>query len=160
MHTLLRLEGTPPLPAIAATREYVRALYDTWLGNPELSARVAMAAHELLENVAKYASAEPRRLETEVVRRGARECVRIWTTNAATSERIAMLQGILTELNESADPFDTYVRFITRSSESSEESCLGLARIRAEAGMTLECSVSGSEVTICAEAPLKSGADS
>ncbi len=157
MRTFLRLEGAPSVPMIAATREYVRSLYDSWLGNPDLSERVAMVAHELLENLGKYATGEPRELETELARRDGRCYVRIRTTNSAASEQIAVLRDVVDELRASTDPLETYRRFVTRSSKSSVGSCLGLARIHAEANMSVSYSIAGSEVTIIAEVALESG---
>jgi hypothetical protein len=144
---------------IETTREFVRGVYDVLLGDSDLSWRVAMATHELLENLDKYASAGFREFEIGLVERNGQRFVRIRTTNRSTPERLAVLRSVLNEVGGSSDPFRTYIEYMVRSSKSRSKSGLGLARIRAEARMEIRHVISGNQVTITAESPAESGMD-
>ncbi len=139
---------------IAATRQFVQNVYDDLLGDPDTSSKVALAAHELLENLAKYASGGDMDLEVSIVRHDNQDFVRIRTRNQAAPEQLAALTHTLDEIRAAQDPLATYIDFIARTAECDVGSGLGLARIRVEADMSLQYDISGSEVTVLAETPV------
>ena len=151
VRTSLVLDGPPPTRVISATRRFVQEVYENLLDDPEMGSRVALAAHELLENLAKYARGGSLQLLVELVQRDGQSHVRIKTKNLADAEEIRELKQVLDELGEAQYPFKTYVDFIARSAESDVGSGLGLARVRAEADMNIRYAVSGDEVTVFAE---------
>jgi hypothetical protein len=116
-----------------------------------------MVAHELLENLTKYAGDGPVRLEVEVQSHQDRHQVKITSTNQASTERLAELQLILEEISETREPRATYLRYMADSVAKVEGSRLGLARIRAEGEMEIQYTLHGNEITICAQASFYSG---
>ena len=147
----LRLDGPPPARVIAATRQFLQSIYEDLLDDPDTSSRVALAAHELLENLAKYSSGGDMDLEVSIVRRDQQDFVRIRTRNRSSPEQLAALTRTLDEIRAARDPLSGYLDFIARSAQSDLGSGLGLARIRAEADMSLQYDITGTEVTVVAE---------
>jgi hypothetical protein len=60
------------------------------------------------------------------------------------------------ELRAATDPIAYYDRLIRATAPVLGSSGLGLARIRAEAGLDVDCSVSGREVSIVVQATMRS----
>jgi hypothetical protein len=152
--TKLVLSGIPSAALITATRRFVQEMYNGLLSDPETSARVALATHELMENLAKYASGGDGELEIGLIQRDGQDYVRIKTTNCATEAEVRELRRVLDQIRESRDPLKTYLEFIANSVASTGRSGLGLVRVRAEAEMDLSYSISKSQVTIVAETPV------
>jgi hypothetical protein len=121
--------------------------------------RVAMVAHELLENVVKYSIDGTRSLDV-VVRREPRSgsvadgddqgIVRIETRNLAIDRHREGVVQLIERLQAAESACDVYDELILSCPER-DESGLGLARIPAEADMTLSCSSEGLRITIAAE---------
>jgi hypothetical protein len=111
---------------------------------------IAMTAHELLENVIKYSDAGESGFEIEVCNTGGHAQARIRTHNAAAPQRAEQLEGVVKRIVQAEDPMALYDELICASVDSVG-SGLGLARIRAEAGMSLRCSVDAGYVAIVAE---------
>jgi hypothetical protein len=120
------------------------------LDDADATSRVAMAAHELMENVAKYSSGGEGSVEVELSQRNGQSYVQVSTKNRASAEQRATLQQLIAELSGAADPVAYYDAVIAKSARS-RGSGLGLARIRAEGKMDVGLSIEGDEVTICAE---------
>jgi anti-sigma regulatory factor (Ser/Thr protein kinase) len=117
---------------------------------PYLADRVALATHELLENVAKYA--EDRhgvlRLVSRAEGSGQRRLT-VSVTNRTAPEHIERVKAIFADIEQAPDPMVHYLALLGRRSAVGE-SGIGLARIRAECGMNLSLSVDGNEVRIAA----------
>ncbi len=152
----MRLSRPPPVRLVAATRRLVQAVCDEVLADPDTGCQVAMAAHELLENLAKHASSGAMEFEVTLVRRDGQDYVRIRTRNRATPTQLSDLSATLRAVETSVDPYRTYVQFLHRSATRVDGSGLGLARIRAEADMKITHSICGDEVTLFAELPVES----
>ena len=136
---------------ISRTSRYVCDFYSHVLADPDASARVMLAAHELLENAAKYSSDGLGHLLIELTQKGGKHVVRIRTSNRARPDRLGELREFFEESLRYSDAIALYDRIIARSAERAVGSGLGLARIRAEGEMELTFSVQGDEVTITAE---------
>jgi len=123
---------------ISSTRIFVASFFGHSYGDADFSDRVAMAAHELLENAAKYSSSmdAPIRCSFSVEE----TCVRVEVQNHAHPEHLPVLQEDFHAVTQ-GDPLEIYIQRMQRS-VTSEKSQLGLARIRYEGdatlGMTLE----------------------
>jgi hypothetical protein len=115
-----------------------------------------MAAHELMENVAKYSSGGEGSVAVELSERNGQNYVQVSTKNRATPEQRATLQQLIAELRGAADPLAYYDAVIAKSARS-KGSGLGLARIRAEGHMEVDLSIEGDEVTISAQASVAKG---
>jgi hypothetical protein len=154
--TALCLNRPPAICLIRSTRSYIQE-FCRQLASPDTSSRVALAAHELLENLAQHASAGPMRIDVDIVEHDGCDYLRIQTSNRAEPKQLDRLVDVLREVTEAPEAWPMYLRFIARTAEQSEGSGLGLARIRAEADMQIGYAISGDHVTICAETPVSAG---
>ena len=80
---------------VSPTRRILEAKLAPVLEDEDAIFRVAMTAHELLENAAKYASDGKARLEVRVTPRGEDAIVRVVVTNNSTREHIDELGDLL-----------------------------------------------------------------
>jgi hypothetical protein len=130
----------------------VKDFYEGLLADPDLTSRVALTTHELLENTAKYSSDGVTHMQVAVSEREGQCYVQIRTRNRVTPDRLAELTQFIDEISAAPDPVALYYEFIARTAERPEGSGLGLARIRAEGEMELAYTVEEDQVTIVAEA--------
>jgi hypothetical protein len=138
-------------PAIVSpTRRLIEAKLAPALGDDDAVFRVAMAAHELLENAAKYASDGKARLVLEVSPQGPDAAVRVAVTNNASEENIRNLRMCYAEMNAAADPMAHYFALMRRNAREGALSRLGLARIRAEGEMDIAVDIAGATVKVLA----------
>jgi len=126
------------------------------IGDRETTSRLHMAAHELVENVLKYGSTPEVGLEFELERGDDSSIVRLRTRNTAAPEQLEEVTRRVMELRAATDPIAYYDQLIRATAPVLGTSGLGLARIRAEAGLDVDCSVSGREVSIVVQATMRS----
>jgi hypothetical protein len=146
----LSLDPNPRMVSIV--RRFVEETFEKLVGDPDAIFRISMAAHELLENGAKYAMTRRAVLRVALDDKEDGPGVQIAITNDTTKEHVERLKARVAEIAASQDPFALYQQLMRRSSKMREESGLGLARIRAEGEMTLALEVTGTTVTILASA--------
>lgn len=149
----LRLKNPPSAHMITTTRRFIEELCEPPLG-ADASSRVAMAVHELMENLAKYAEDGSMRLGVDVLSQESEYQICITAANRASPERLDALEQILKDIASSADPHATHLRYMNQSVHRKEGSGLGLTRISAEGDMRIGYSRVGDEITIRAEARL------
>ena len=147
----IRFDYRPRVQLIASTRALVTDMCHQLLDDADATSRVAMTAHELMENVAKYSSSGEGSVEVELTQRNGQNYVQVSTKNRASPEQCAHLQHLIDELRGADDPIAYYDAVIAKSARS-KGSGLGLARIRAEAHMDVALSIEGDQVTILAQA--------
>jgi len=147
----LRLGGPPSVLMIRSTRTFFDRFCAPLVG-PDASSRVGMVAHEFLENLAKYSDGGPVELGVEVIPIEDHFRVRITTVNR--TPRVSEVVRVLGDVSNSPDPAAKYVEYMHSAVARAEGSGLGLVRIRAEGGMEIRYTVSGDQITICAEALL------
>jgi two-component sensor histidine kinase len=135
---------------VSPTRRILEAKLGPVLDDEDAIFRVAMTAHELLENAAKYASDGQARLQVRVTPRGDDAIVRVTVTNASTAEHIAELGRCYAEMNAAADAMAHYFTLMRENAKAGVVSRLGLARVRAEGEMEIEVDIQGSTVKIVA----------
>lgn len=126
------------------------------IGDRETTSRLHMAAHELVENVLKYGSTPEVGLEFELERGEQHSIVRLRTRNTASPQQLEEVIRRVQELRAATDPVAYYDRLIRSTAPVLGVSGLGLARIRAEAGLDVDCSVNGQEVSIVVQATMRS----
>jgi two-component sensor histidine kinase len=152
----IRFDRPPLVRMITSARRFVEELYEPLVG-PDAASRMAMVAHELMENMAKYAHIGPVQLEVEYTPRGEAAQLRIAATNPATPDQLAALERVVCEVSTATDPRAMYLAFMKSSVARSAGSGLGLARIRAEGEMQVRFTRSEECITIYAEASVASG---
>jgi hypothetical protein len=109
-----------------------------------------MVAHELAENTAKYSTGSEVTLEIELEATTGATRVQIRTRNHTSPERLNEVVRRIGELALTEDPAAHYDRLLEESLGQHGVSGLGLARIRAESGLDLACSVEGDALTLTA----------
>ncbi len=144
----------PNVELVSVVRRFISSVYDRLFDDADAAARVALAAHELLENAVRYASDNVTGLRIELASGGAQSVVTITTKNRASEEDAVKTQGLIREIAGEPDPFRLYQAKMRATAGSKEGSGLGLARVRAEADMTLRCDREGDLITVTARAEL------
>jgi two-component sensor histidine kinase len=146
----LSLDPNPRMVSIV--RRFVEETFEKLVSDPDAIFRISMAAHELLENGAKYAVGRRAVLKVALEQQENGACAQIAITNDTTADHIDRLRVRVAEIAATTDPFALYQTLMRRSSRVRDESGLGLARIRAEGEMSLGLQVDGTTVTIIATA--------
>ena len=135
---------------VSPTRRIIEAKLGPALDDEDAIFRVAMTAHELLENAAKYASDGKARLEVSVQPRGEDAVVRVVVTNNAAREHIDQLGTCYAEMNANRDAMAHYFSLMRLNAKAGALSRLGLARVRAEGEMDIEIDIQGETVKVVA----------
>lgn len=147
----LTLDTDPRIVSI--TRRFVEQAMEKLVDDADAVFRVAMAAHELLENAAKYAENRQACLALRLGpdEEGGRQAV-LTMMNQTSPSHIERLKQNFAEMNTRDDPYDYYFELMRRNAADVSVSGLGLARIRAEGEMTLAFDSKGTQVFIRATA--------
>lgn len=147
------LRFKPNVELITVVRMFVDNFYANVIGDKDVSSRVALTTHELLENSAKYSLDGEVRLWVQIDAERARAVVR--TTNRAAPEQIERARACFDEITGAQDVRQYYGEMLRRSAQKKSGSGgLGLARIWAESDMSLRLSVNGEEIEIHADGPI------
>lgn len=150
------LNFRPSIDLISSTRRFVNELLDSMLANPDVSSRVALTIHELLENTLKYSLDGEARLDLSVDKRDGRQVISIRASNRATPDQLLELRGRIDALRDLTDPMSTYVTMMVESARGDTDgSGLGLVRIRVEGEMELNYTVEGDQITIQCSTPVE-----
>jgi hypothetical protein len=149
----IQFDYRPRVRLVANARALVKELCDDILSDPDAASRIALTAHEMMENVVKYSAGGKSSVTVELRDQDGRVYVQVRTKNRAGPAEVERLRLVIDQVDGAADPLAFYDAAIARSA-TAEGSGLGLARIRAEAEMSLAMSVEGDEVTLSAEAPV------
>jgi hypothetical protein len=153
----LRLDTDPLL--VSPARRFVEEVLEKVVTDADLVSRVAMTAHELLENAAKYARNTKAELSVTMqpLADGAREIV-LKLSNATSPHHVDRLKQMFARLDGCGDPLTFYLNLMRQNAHEVSQSGLGLARIRAEAEMSLALAVNGEVATIVARTIVPPGA--
>jgi len=144
----LSLDPNPRFVSIV--RRFVEEVFERLIPDPDAVFRVSMTAHELLENAAKYATAERALLRFSTRLEGDHAQVTLSLINDTTAAHIEQLRQRVQAIASAPDAFDHYKKLMLAPSRMAGESGLGLARIAAEAEMSLGLEVKASTVAIMA----------
>ena len=148
------LKFSPNVDLVPLVRQFVEDFYDRVLPDPDATSRLALATHELLENAVKFAVTKETTLHVNSTRgpRGGEITVRTW--NDATPENIEILRDRFHRM-EGSNAFDHYQVLMGETAHQKEGSGLGIARIRAEADMTISYEIENDRVGLVAHAVLE-----
>lgn len=137
---------------VSRVRKFVSDFYVELLGDPDMSHKLAMATHEMLENAVSYSSDKRSELIVSLHRLRGEYVVAIKTKNRASDERLVKVRSVLDEVVGAEDPSVLYTELIRRAAKRRDGgSGLGLGRIRAEADLALSYSIEGDTLVITAE---------
>lgn len=135
-HAHLQFDVAPDLEFVSVARRFVAEFYKRLVDADGVS-RIALAAHELLENAVKYSIDGEATIRIDVDLASPRT-VRITIRNRADAQDIAAIREILDGVSSAENPFAYYLQLITTRAKVLEGSAgLGLARICAEADMSI-----------------------
>jgi len=146
----------PNIKLVSTVRRFIGDFYRRVLVDQEMSQRLALATHELLENAVAYAADD----ETEVRIEVENDILSVRTWNRTTPERIDALKATIDEMNAAPDPDTFYQTMLIRTAKRTDGSGLGLARVRAEAEMNLGYEIDQNRVCILATATVVGGLQS
>lgn len=150
----LELSFRPTVATICSARRFVSSFYEPLLGDADAASRVALAAHELLENALKYSTDGETVMRVAVSSSERPSSVTVETVNRIAPERREGLDAAFDEMKRCGDASEHYQRAMHRTRKRRDGSGLGLARIWAEAEMRLERAYEGAFVRITAVATL------
>lgn len=148
----LELKFSPCVELITVVRTFVKDFYEHVVKDPELTWRLALATHELLENAVKFSTDNTTSLQVEVTRSATDIKVNIATRNRASPDQVTRLHEMFDEMKQVPDAFQYYQQLIRRTSKQTTGSGLGLGRVRAEALLNLGYSIDGDLVELKASA--------
>lgn len=141
---------------VSVVRRFVEEAFERLLPDPDAVYRVSMCAHELLENAAKYSLGGKALLRVSLVPDGDDQVLAsLALINETTPAHLDRLRQRVDALNAAHDPFVHYQQLMRANARSTDESGLGLARIRAEGEMNVGLEIKGSTVAIMATARLQ-----
>lgn len=129
---------------ISTARRFLASYCCHLLGDHDFSYRVALAAHEMMENGVKY-SASPDAPVVCTLRIEGGE-VTVSVENEAAADQVAILQAEFDRVTV-GDALEVYTAKMA-ASLATDRSQLGLARIRFEGGARLSLTVDQGRVTI------------
>ena len=153
--TCFELTFRPDLELVSDVRNFIEMFYQRTFQDRDLSGRLAIATHELLENAVKYSIDGETSLRVEVAPAPGSRAIAVRTRNRAGGEHVTSLRGYLDEMRAHPDPDTYYLQRMRRAARETAVSQLGLARIYCEAEMRLTCTIDGDTVTVNAEATVR-----
>ena len=118
----------PDLNQVSSVREFVESYYKTVIQDGDVICRMAVAAHELLENAAKYSTGGLSHLRIQMRGGPGPRLLSVSVSNFADPARLDDLKVTIAELDSSKDASETYQEYLSRATQRVEGSGLGLAR--------------------------------
>ena len=143
------LTFSPTIELISIVRRFVSSSCEQVLEDREAASRLGLTTHELLENARKYATDGETTIRVDVG--SDRSRIQIRLANRAGPDHLAELTRRFREMDACADPFIYYQMKMVETMRRRGGSGLGLARLRAEADMTLSLNVEGDRVCLLAD---------
>lgn len=144
----IRVSFTPNKHFASAISRLVSDFCRITLRDAEISVRFQIAAHELAENIAKYSTGPDVSVDMELLDREGKHALTLRTRNRTSPERLVEVEKRVIALMAAKDPAAFYDQLIEESIAHKGVSGLGLARIRAESGFDVGCSIDGDELTL------------
>ena len=144
----VELTFSPNVKLINLVRTFVSDFYATVTKDDDVSSRLEVTTHELLENAVKFSVDGVTTLQVNVTKDDGVEYVTLTTRNRSSSEHIEVVRRIVGELANAQDPFAHYQSLMRASALRDEGSGLGLGRVAAECEMELSCRVEQDDLVI------------
>jgi hypothetical protein len=133
------LRFPPRKSYVAPATDFVTSFCSEHTLDAATLSRIQLAAHELSENVVKYADDETCsvHVRTEPGADSGAVGLSITTENAVAPDALMRVDAYLSALEAAANPDQFYDQQIAESAKRTSGSGLGLARIRSEASMEI-----------------------
>jgi hypothetical protein len=147
----VELRVPPDAILVSLVRRFASEFFYRLVGDADMTSRLSVAVQELIENAVKYSESGETTCRLEVARDAG--VAKITTTNQAHPTNVAELRSHVEEICRAPDPARIYHEKLRLSGQRAG-SGLGLARIRGEGSIELDCVVSGNTVRVIASAPL------
>jgi hypothetical protein len=142
------LNFRPNVALVSVVRRFVSEFYERFLSDPDVTSRVALATHELLENAVKYSRDGETTIRIDVDRTCTPRRVTVTLRNSAEPANIGAIREILDGIARADDAFAYYQALLVARSKTREAGGLGLARIAAEGEMKVGYRIEGDVVVI------------
>lgn len=146
----------PNIGLVSTVRRFACDFYRRVLVDQDLSSRLALATHEMLENAVTYAKDEETAIKIEI--EGDLLIIRTW--NRASPDRLTAVKTGIDRVMAAADPELYYQEQMRIASKRDDGSGLGLARVRNEAELNLDYEIDGDKVCIRGVAKIPGGLNS
>ena len=143
----LELSFRPSVHTIGVVRRTIMTLCEPTMTR-DASARVALATHELLENVLRH-SLDGDTILTVRSYEGPKARTTVTTYSRATPAKIAVLKAFTAKMIGTA-PDEFYLATMMSRADADDDGGLGLARVYAEAEMMLDVQSDGDTVKVIA----------
>ncbi|HKE18275.1 MAG TPA: hypothetical protein VKB80_25530 [Kofleriaceae bacterium] len=150
----VELQFCPSPELIPIVRRFVSAFCERLLSQADAASRLALVTHELLENTVKFSIDNVSSIHLGVAREDGATEVSIRTRNRCSAEDRDSALAVVRDIENSGDAFVYYQQVMRSNARRRDGSGLGLARICAEAEMSLDCRVEGDELILVAHATL------
>jgi hypothetical protein len=144
------LQFAPNVALVATVRRFVTDFYGKVVNDDDVTDRLAVTAHELLDNAVRYSVDAQTGIGIRVGHDGTNVDVTIRTMNRASAEQLEAARRALDEVVSAPDASAVYAAQVRRAATRTEGSGLGLGRVRAEMGLTLSYEIRDDCVTIVA----------
>jgi len=144
------LRFAPNVALVATVRRFVTDFYGKVVRDDDVTDRLAVAAHELLDNAVRYSSDSQTVIGIHVNREEANLEVTIRTTNRASAAQLDAARRALDEVISASDASAVYAAQVRRAAKRTDGSGLGLGRVRAEMDLSLSYEIRDDSVTILA----------
>jgi anti-sigma regulatory factor (Ser/Thr protein kinase) len=142
------LSFSPNLRLIGTVRRFVGEFYARVLNDEDITSRLVVATHELLENAVRYSVDGQSTIRIGVVNVDGGVRIAIETRNKTGDANRAELNALVEEMRATQDRLSFYQALMKRSSKREHGSGLGLGRIHAESEMDLSCEIDGDVVRL------------
>jgi hypothetical protein len=143
----------PNMKLVSTVRRFIGEFYRRVLVDQELSSRLALATHELLENAVAYAADRESAIRIDIEN----DMLTVKTWNRSTPERIAGLRALVERIRDAKDAEMFYQELLVAAAHRTDGSGLGLARVRSEAEMYVDCEIDNDRVCIRATTKIVGG---
>lgn len=141
------LAGEFTLDQVPEVRRFTERML-RWIPDRDVSARLAMATHELFENAVKFADDGVASLRVEVARLPSIRA-RITTRNRARASDLDTLHQLSARLRDATDPMTFYIQLMKDAPDA--RGGLGIGRVAAEGDMKVAMTLVDEHVVIDAE---------
>lgn len=146
----LELRVLPDAALVATVRRFVGDLSSRVIIDREITSRVTVATHELLDNATRYSS-DGCLLLVELKRAGNEAGVVIVTENQVNEDHQRQLARLVEEMRASSDSSAYYRDLIRQVAQRKDGAGLGLGRVHAESELAVSSTFEGDVVRIRAE---------